>query len=171
MNVDTNLSEEKQASGPGVGAALVAFAIFLGICAGSVALARRTGTPYDGGRSTGLVSTSSEGGRVEVSALMRHVDYRSDTQAFRRGELAAIAGRGVLDLSAAKMEGDSGTLEVVVIAGAAIVKVPPDWAVTSADNVAVAGAIENRAKRAEGTDFKKLRLEAFVMAGRLDVIH
>ena len=165
------IPDAQQTSRPGVGTALIAFAIFAGICAGSIALARRTGSLYDEGPSTGLNSESSENGRVEVSAIMRHVDYHSDPQAFRRAELVAIAGRGVLDLSAAKMKGDSGTLEVVVIAGAAIVKVPPDWAVVSADNIAAAGAIENQAKKGEGSEVKKIRLEAFVLAGRLDVVH
>lgn len=169
MNIDTNLPQENGGSRPGLGAALVAFLIFLGICAGSVALARRHGTLYDDGRPGSPVVSSKE--YVEAQAIMGQTSYISDSQAFRRAELVAIAGRGVLDLSAAKMKGDSGNLEVVVIAGAAIVKVPPDWAVVSSDSIAAAGAIQNRAKTAEGADVKKVRLEAFVLAGRLDVIH
>ena len=169
MNQETELAEESRRSGPGVGAALVAFAIFAGICAGSVALARRAGTLYDDDQPRGRIGASS--GRVEAQAIMRQAIYFSDSQDLRRAELVAIAGRGVLDLSAAKMQGDSAKLEVVAIAGAAIVKVPPDWAVVSAENIAAAGAIENHAKRAEGPDVKKVRLDAFVLAGRIDVIH
>jgi hypothetical protein len=171
VNIDTNMAEENRRSGPGVGAALVAFVIFAGICAGSVALARRHGTLYDDARPGDRSAGTSELESVEAQAIMRQASYFSDSQSFRRAELVTIAGRGELDLSAAKMKGDRGRLEVVVIAGAAIVKVPPDWAVVSADNIAAAGVIENRAKQAEGTDVKKVRLEAFVLAGRLDVIH
>ena len=162
--------DAQQNSRPGVGAALIAFAVFAGICAGSIALAHRHGTLYDDFQP-GDIARSSGKENVEATAIMRQARFSSDSQAFRSAELVAIAGRGVLDLSAAKMKGDSGRLEVVVIAGAAVVKVPPDWAVMSADNVAAAGAIENHAKQAEGPDVKKVHLEAFVLAGRIDVVH
>ncbi|HEU5182247.1 MAG TPA: hypothetical protein VFW45_15790 [Candidatus Polarisedimenticolia bacterium] len=166
----TNL-DANDTSRPGIGAALIAFAIFAGICAGSIAVARRHGTLYDDIPPGDRSAETSRQENVEAHAIMREARYSSDSQAFRSAELVAIAGRGVLDLSAAKMKGDSGRLEVVVIAGAAVVKVPPDWAVMSADNVAAAGAIENYAKKAEGSEVKKVHLEAFVLAGRIEVVH
>jgi len=165
-NIDAN-----DASRPGIGAALIAFAIFAGICAGSVALARRHGTFYDDAQPDGPVAAASGTEKVEAQAVMRDARYVSDSQEFHSADLVAIAGRGVLDLSAARMKGNSGKLDIVAIAGAAIVKVPPDWAVMSADNVAALGAIENHAKQGAGPDVKTVHLDAFVLAGRIDVVH
>lgn len=163
-------TQDPNASGPGVGAAFLAFAVFVIIAAGSVAVAQRSGTLYDDGRWVGRESESSDGGRVEVAALMRHVRHRSETQDFRRAEMVTIAGSSVLDLSGARMKAEKGTLEVVVIAGSAFVKVPPDWAVVSTDSISV-GQIDNRARKAEGSLAGKLRLEAVVLGGRLEVSH
>jgi hypothetical protein len=64
---------------------------------------------------------------------------------------------------------NEASLDAVVIAGAARVRVPADWAVVSDGSLAL-GAVLNRAEKAEGTA-KIVRLSAVVLAGSLEVTH
>ena len=167
-------TREEVRSGPGVGAAVLAFAVFGLIAAGSVLVARRHGEAGGEGRSSGTYSESADGGRIEMVAFMRQAGHRSETHSFRSAELVTIAGSGSLDLTGARMASDSGRLEVVVIGGRAVVRVPPDWEVVSKDSLA-AGRLDNRARRAAGEVTRErtrtLRLEAVVLGGRLEVTH
>ncbi len=161
-------TQEPEGRRPGVGAALLAFALFVIIVAGAVLVASRHEGPYEDRWSSDRVEESADGGRIEMVTVGRRGEHRSETAAFRSGEMVTIAGRGSLDLTGARMAGDSGRLEVVVIGGKALVRVPPEWAVESKDSVAV-GAVDNQARRAEAGPPRRLVLEAVILGGRLEV--
>jgi hypothetical protein len=155
---------------PGVGAALLAFAVFsLIAAAGVLAVHRRGGFPDAEGPSGSIVQ-SADGSTLKMVAVMRQVRHSSQTSEFRRADLVAIAGRASLDLREARMAGDSAEMKVVVMGGRADVKVPPDWAVVTKGSLAV-GALENRARQAEGDTTRTLLLNAVVFGGRLEVTH
>jgi hypothetical protein len=162
--------QAEERSGPGVGAALLAFAVFGVIAAGSVLVAQRGGGSAGDLGPADSFRESADGGTIEMVAVMRQVRRKSEAQAFRRAEMVTIAGSGTIDLSAARMAGDRGRLEVVVLAGHARVKVPPQWAVVTADSLTL-GALNNHASKAEGEPARILRLEAVILGGALEVTH
>jgi hypothetical protein len=163
--------QEEERKGPGVGAALMAFALFGLIAAGSVIVAQRSGTvrvvdPW----SADSYRESDDGGTIEMTAVMQQVRRKSMAQAFRRAEMVTIAGNGTIDLTEARMAGERGKLEVVVLAGRATVKVPPQWAVVTEDSLTL-GALDNNASRAQAEPSQILRLDAVILGGRLEVTH
>ena len=162
--------QEQERSGPGVGAALLAFAFFGLVAGGSVLVAQRQGGRAGDGWSNGSIHESVDGSSIEMVAAMRRAHHRSEAQALRSAEMVTVAGNGTLDLTGARMAGSSSELEVVVIAGRALVKVPPQWAVVTTDNLTV-GALRNHARRAEGSPVRTLRLEAVILGGALEVTH
>ncbi len=161
-------TQETDERGPGVGAALIAAAVFVIIVAGAVLVARRHEGPSESRWSSDRVEESADGGRIEMVTVGRRGEHRSGTAAFRSGEMVTIAGRGVLDLTGARMAGDSAKLKVVVIGARALVRVPPEWAVESHGSLAV-GAMDNQARRAAADPPRRLVMEAVVLGGRLEV--
>ena len=162
--------QEEKPSGPGVGAALVAFALFGLIVMGSVYLDRHRGGPDDAGFAADTFNESPDGANIEMVAVMRQSQQKSEARAFRNGKMVTIAGTGSMDLTGVTMAGEIGQLEVVVIAGRALVRVPPNWAVVSGDSLAL-GRIQNLARKSEADLPRTLRLKAVVLAGALDVTH
>jgi hypothetical protein len=163
-------TQEQEPSGPGIGAALVAFALFGLIVVASVLVDRQRGGPDEPEFAADTFNESVDGARVEMVAVMRQSRQKSAARAFRTGKMVTIAGNGAMDLTGATMGGDQGQLEVVVIAGHAQVRVPPDWEVVSGDSVAL-GRIQNLARRTDSAAPRKLHLKAVVLAGALDVTH
>src|SRR5262245_29810244 len=162
--------QEEERKGPGVGAALMAFALFGLIAVGSVIVARRSGAIAVDPWPAESYSESADGGVIKMVAVMRQVRRSSEVQAFRSAEMVTIAGNGSFDLTGARMAGDKGKMEVVVMGGRALVRVPPEWAVVTADCLAL-GSLDNRAARAEAQPEKTLRLEAVILGGALEVTH
>jgi hypothetical protein len=161
--------EQTESPRPGMGAALLAFAVFALVAGASVVVARRQGVGVEAGWPKGSIRESADGSTIEMVSAMRRAYHRSEARALRKGEMVTIAGNGTLDLTGAQMAGTSGKLEVVVIAGRATVRVPPEWAVVTSD--LTVGALRNYARRAKGDPEKTLRLEAVILGGALDVIH
>ena len=168
---ETMMAQDRDRTGPGIGAAVAAFVVFALIAAGAVLVARHSGDAASGRWSAGQVKESADGTRISMAAVMtRDMNHTSGARAFRRGDLVAIAARGRLDLTEARMDGDRGRLEAVVIAGRAEIRVPPDWQVVT-DDCVILGALWNRAKKAEGEARHTLRLEAVVLGGSLEITH
>ncbi len=162
--------QEEERKGPGVGAALMAFALFGLIAAGSVIVAQRSGAIAVDPWSADSFRESGDGGTIEMAAVMRQVRRKSTAQAFRKAEMVTIAGNGTIDLTGARMAGERGQLEVVVLAGRATVKVPPQWAVVTGDSLTL-GALNNNASKAEAEPARTLRLDAVILGGLLEVTH
>jgi len=161
-------AEERR--GPGIGAALMAFALFGFIAVASVIVAQRSGTRVVEPWPADSFRESADGGTIEMVAVMRQVRRKSEVQAFRRAEMVTIAGSGSIDLSGARMAGEKAKLEVVVLGGRAIVKVPRQWAVVTADSLTL-GSLNNHAREAEEEPAQTLRLEAVILGGALEVTH
>ena len=162
--------QAEEPRGPGVGAALLAFALFGIVAAASVMVAQRSGARVIDPWPSDSFLESADGETIKMVAVMRQVRRRSEATAFRRAEMVTVAGSSTIDLSGARMAGEKGRLEVVVLGGRALVKVPPDWVVVTADSLTL-GALRNHARKAEAQPVRTLRLEAVILGGSLEVTH
>jgi predicted membrane protein len=77
-------------------------------------------------------------------ALMSGCELRPVSRPFRGADLTAVMGGIKLDLTDARMEGDSATVEVFAFWGGIEIFVPPDWTVTSKVTTLMGGFIDKR---------------------------
>ena len=81
---------------------------------------------------------------VRSFALMSSCELRPVSRPFRGADLSAVMGAISLDLSDARMEGDSVTVEVFGFWSGIEINVPPDWTVTSKVTTLMGGFIDKR---------------------------
>jgi hypothetical protein len=110
------------------------------------------GTTNTNGTSQGFTSTSFGGTQqsadqaefVRSFAMLSGHELRPVSRPFRGADLNAIMGGIKLDLTSARMEGDSAVIEVFAFWGGVEIYVPPDWTVTSEVTTLLAGFIDKR---------------------------
>lgn len=150
--------------GSGLATALLAFAVFLALLIGAYMAWRNRPAPEV---HIGDAGTAS---RIEQFAMMTESREVSRTPDFRRAEIAAVMGHGVLDLRQADIKGREAVIEAFVLMGHATIRVPESWTVVTKDMV-VMGGTRNHTRR-EGTDpEKRLRVEGMVLMGALTISH
>lgn len=153
-------------SGPGLTTALLAFVVFLALLIGAYVTWRDR-------PDAGIDSVTSDAGsasRIEQVAVMSESREVSRAPDFRRAEIAAIMGHGILDLREADIQGREAVIESFVLMGHATIRVPEDWTVVTKE-VVLMGGLNNRTRR-EGTNpEKRLRIEGLVLMGALTVSH
>jgi hypothetical protein len=112
-----------------------------------------TGTNTDPSSSTGRsyfntsFGSSQSGDTAEFVrsfAMLSGHELRPVSRPFRGADLNAIMGGIKLDLTSARMEGDSAVIEVFAFWGGVEIYVPPDWTVTSEVTTLLAGFIDKR---------------------------
>lgn len=162
--------QERESSGPGMVAAILTFALFATIVTGSVLLDRSRGGAGGDGYPPSAFRLSPDGSSLEMVTVMRQMRQSSEPGAFRQGKMVTILGDSSIDLSRARMSGESGRMEVVVMGGHARIKVPPEWQVSVDDKVAL-GSVENRADSSESASPPTLHLVAVIFGGALEVTH
>jgi predicted membrane protein len=81
---------------------------------------------------------------VRSFALLSGVELRPVSRPFRGADLNAVMGGIKLDLTDARMEGDTATVEIFAFWGGIEIYVPPDWTVTSQVTTLLAGFIDKR---------------------------
>jgi predicted membrane protein len=81
---------------------------------------------------------------VRSFAMLSGCELRPVSRPFRGADISAVMGGIKLDLSSARMEGDSAVIEVFAFWGGVEIYVPPDWAVTSEVTTLLAGFIDKR---------------------------
>jgi predicted membrane protein len=81
---------------------------------------------------------------VRSFAMLSGVELRPVSRPFRGADLSAVMGGIKLDLSSARMEGDTAVIEVFAFWGGVEIYVPPDWTVTSEVTTLLAGFIDKR---------------------------
>ena len=109
------------------------------------------GTTSTNGASPGFTSTSFGSAHasdtaefVRSFAMLSGHELRPVSRPFRGADLNAIMGGIKLDLTSARMEGDSAVIEVFAFWGGVEIYVPPDWTVTSEVTTLLAGFIDKR---------------------------
>ncbi|HEY0684220.1 MAG TPA: DUF5668 domain-containing protein [Steroidobacter sp.] len=81
---------------------------------------------------------------VRSFALLSAHELRPVSRPFRGADLNALMGGIKLDLTSARMEGDTAVVEVFSFWGGVEIFVPPDWTVTSEVTTLLAGFIDKR---------------------------
>lgn len=81
---------------------------------------------------------------VRSFAMLSGHELRPVSRPFRGADLSAIMGGIKLDLTSARMEGDTAIIEVFAFWGGVEIYVPPDWTVTSEVTTLLAGFIDKR---------------------------
>jgi predicted membrane protein len=81
---------------------------------------------------------------VRSFAVMSGSELRPVSRPFRGADLSAVMAGIKLDLTDARMEGDTATIEVFAFWGGMEVHVPPDWTVTSRVTSFMGGFIDKR---------------------------
>lgn len=94
--------------------------------------------------SFGSSQTGDTAEFVRSFAMLSGHELRPVSRPFRGADLNAIMGGIKLDLSSARMEGDSAVIEVFAFWGGVEIYVPPDWTVTSEVTTLLAGFIDKR---------------------------
>ena len=148
----------------------MAFVLFATIVVASYLLDRRGGGNGGENSVSSTFQLSPDGARLEMVTVMNQTRRSSEAGALREGKVVTLFGDSSLDLTRARLSGESGRMEVVVMAGHARITVPPQWRVNVDDKVAL-GRVENRADKAEVDSPQTVHLVAVVFGGELEVSH
>ena len=121
------------------------------------------------GRSipTGANPSAGAEARLDQSAVLGKFEYRNTAESFRGGEAKAVMGELRLDLREATMEADEAVIEVTVVMGHMVIRVPDNWTIL-AENETVLGETDNRAEFGPEQD-KRLVLRGDVVMGQLEI--
>ena len=169
---DRTAGHDEARGGPGAGAALLAFALFVAIAAGSYSAAQRRGGP--GGRSAAGEAIAGrvqdDAGTVEGIAFLGGSHHVVRSKQFQGADMVAILGECDLDLTEADLAAAGGRIEAFVFFGNMRIRVPRNWTVVR-DNHIVFGKLENRLETDRADPAKVVRLEAVVVMGEIEVTH
>lgn len=103
-----------------------------------------TAGPSATSTSFGSSTTTDQAEFVRSFAVLSGHELRPVSRPFRGADLNAVMGGIKLDLSSARMEGDTAVIEVFAFWGGVEIYVPPDWTVTSEVTTLLAGFIDKR---------------------------
>lgn len=105
---------------------------------------------------------------VRSFAVMSSTELRPVSRPFRGADLSAVMAGIKLDLTAARMESDSATIEVFAFWGGMEIHVPPDWTVTSKVATLMGGFIDKR-RPTSAVATKTLVITGFVVMSGIEV--
>jgi predicted membrane protein len=103
-----------------------------------------TAGPSTTSSSFGGATSTDQAEFVRSFAMLSGHELRPVSRPFRGADLNAIMGGIKLDLTSARMEGDTAVIEVFALWGGVEIYVPPDWTVTSEVTTLLAGFIDKR---------------------------
>lgn len=101
-------------------------------------------TPKPAATAEGATAPGEHAEYVRSFAMLSGIELRPVSRPFRGADLSAIMGGIKLDLTSARMEGDTAIIEVFAFWGGVEIYVPPDWTVTSEVTTLLAGFIDKR---------------------------
>lgn len=105
---------------------------------------------------------------VRSFAVMSSTELRPVSRPFRGADLSAVMAGIKLDLTDARMEGDSATIEVFAFWGGMEIYVPPDWTVSSKVATLMGGFIDKR-RPTSTVPTKTLVITGFVVMSGIEV--
>lgn len=94
--------------------------------------------------SFGSSTSTDQAEFVRSFAILSGHELRPVSRPFRGADLNAVMGGIKLDLSSARMEGETAIIEVFAFWGGVEIYVPPDWTVNSEVSTLLAGFIDKR---------------------------
>lgn len=105
---------------------------------------------------------------VRSFTMLSRAELCPMSRPFKGADLSAVWGGIELDLSAARMEGDSARVEVFAFFGSIEIQVPPDWAVTSKVATLI-GGFSDKPHPAAAVPSKVLIVDGFAIVGGIEV--
>ncbi|MBB6092663.1 putative membrane protein [Povalibacter uvarum] len=105
---------------------------------------------------------------VRSFAVMSGTELRPVSRPFRGADLSAVMAGIKLDLTDARMEGDTATIEVFAFWGGMEIYVPPDWTVTSKVATLMGGFVDKR-RPTSTVPTKNLVITGFVVMSGIEV--
>lgn len=105
---------------------------------------------------------------VRSFAVMSGTELRPVSRPFRGADLSAIMAGIKLDLTDARMDGDTAAIEVFAFWGGIEIYVPPDWTVTSRVATLMGGFIDKR-RPTSTIATKTLVITGFVVMSGIEV--
>ncbi len=105
---------------------------------------------------------------IRSFALLSGSELRPMSRPFRGADLSAVLGGVKLDLTSARMEGDSARIDVFAFCGGIEIHVPPDWTVTS-KVATLLGAFTDKRRPTTTLPTKTLILDGFAVMGGIEV--
>jgi predicted membrane protein len=105
---------------------------------------------------------------IRSFAVLSGSEMRPMSRPFRGADLSAMFGGVKLDLTSARMEGDSARIEVLAFCGGIEIHVPPDWTVTSRVATLLGGFSDKR-RPTTTIATKTLIVDGFAVMGGIEV--
>lgn len=105
---------------------------------------------------------------VRSFAVMSGTELRPVSRPFRGADLSAVMAGIKLDLTDARMEGDTAAIEIFAFWGGIEIYVPPDWTVTSRVATLMGGFIDKR-RPTSTVPTKTLVISGFVVMSGIEV--
>lgn len=157
-------TQDNVKTGPGLTTALLAFGVFMALLFGTYkAMGDRREDPTHAG-------VAGKASRIEQIAVMSESIETSRATDFRRADVAAVMGHGILDLREADIQGREAVIETFVLMGHVTIRVPENWTVVI-DDLAIMGATNNRTRREGADPGKRVRIEGITLMGALTISH
>lgn len=105
---------------------------------------------------------------IRTFAMLSGSELRPMSRPFRGADLSAILGGVNLDLTSARMEGESARIEVFAFCGGIEIHVPPDWTVTS-KVATLLGGFSDKRRPTTTLPTKTLIIDGFAVMGGIEV--
>ncbi|NLW55477.1 MAG: cell wall-active antibiotics response protein [Firmicutes bacterium] len=123
-----------------------------------------------GGASRRLAETKPNSTCDEV-VVFGNIERRIASPSFRGGNVTALFGGVTLDLRGSEMSAGTNTLNIQAVFGGVDLILPAGWTI-EVRGVPIFGGIEDQRKKevgTEGVDEPKLRIDALVIFGGIDI--
>jgi predicted membrane protein len=105
---------------------------------------------------------------IRTFAMLSGSELRPMSRPFRGADLTAVLAGVNLDLTSARMEGDTARIEVFAFCGGIDIHVPPDWTVTS-KVATLMGAYTDKRRPTTTLPTKTLIIDGFAVMGGIEV--
>lgn len=105
---------------------------------------------------------------VRCFAVMSGTELRPVSRPFRGADLSAVMAGVKLDLTGARMEGDSATIDIFAFWGGMEIYVPPEWTVISKVATLMGGFVDKR-RPTSTVATKTLVITGFVVMSGIEV--
>ena len=107
-------------------------------------------------------------GYLRSFAVLSGTELKAAATPFKGGEISAVLGGAVVNLTGAQMEGDTTTLDVFSVMGGIEIFVPRDWKVVTKVGALMGGCLDSRKPTALPAT-KTLVIRGFAFLGGIEI--
>jgi predicted membrane protein len=106
--------------------------------------------------------------RINSMVFMGGLNRKNDSPSFSGGELSAIMGGIELDLTEARIEGESAIINLFILLGGMDIKVPKNWEVVI-DGYPILGGIDDETKPRREEGMPRLIIRGYIIMGGVEI--